>query len=136
LILLDTNICAAALRGERRVSARLLQHGGRIHLPWVVAAELKYGVEKLARSGRDVESLRARVTQFLSVVGGIVYARETTVDTYASLRAALDSKGEPIGANDLWIAALALSEDAVLVTDNLREFKRVPGLHLENWLVR
>jgi tRNA(fMet)-specific endonuclease VapC len=53
---------------------------------------------------------------------------------YAVLRADLERRGEPIGANDMLIAAHALSIDAVLVTDNLREFRRVQGLKLENWL--
>ncbi|MGH8499346.1 MAG: PIN domain-containing protein [Methylococcales bacterium] len=50
------------------------------------------------------------------------------------IRATLEKAGTPIGANDLWIAAHALTEDLVLVTNNLREFDRVPGLNAENWV--
>ena len=53
---------------------------------------------------------------------------------YARIRAQLERQGQPIGANDLWIAAQALAADATLVTDNEGEFRRVPGLALENWL--
>jgi tRNA(fMet)-specific endonuclease VapC len=52
------------------------------------------------------------------------------------VRADLERQGQPIGANDLWIAAQALVVEAVLVTDNLREFQRVKGLKLENWLLK
>lgn len=55
---------------------------------------------------------------------------------YALVRAGLESRGEAIGPNDLWIAATALAWGAILVTGNTREFRRVPRLHLENWLGR
>lgn len=136
MILLDTNICAAALRGEPRVAARLLQHGGRVRIPFMVAAELRFGVLKLIRSGRPADALRARMDRFFSMAGGIVPLNAVALEHYAMLRAELDAKGSLIGATDLWIAAQALAEDALLVTDNVREFKRVPGLRLENWLRR
>jgi tRNA(fMet)-specific endonuclease VapC len=53
---------------------------------------------------------------------------------YASLRTALERAGTPIGANDMLIAAHALATDSILVTDNVKEFSRVPGLKIENWL--
>jgi tRNA(fMet)-specific endonuclease VapC len=56
------------------------------------------------------------------------------VEPYAELRASLRKLGQPIGPNDLWIAAHALSEDLTVVTGNTREFSRVPGLRVENWL--
>jgi tRNA(fMet)-specific endonuclease VapC len=55
-------------------------------------------------------------------------------DTYSQLRAQLELAGTPIGPNDTWIAAEALHHKLVLVTDNVREFSRVPGLRVENWL--
>ncbi len=57
-------------------------------------------------------------------------------EIYGRVRAELERAGTPIGGNDLWIAAHALALGAVLVTDNEREFKRVPGLSLDNWLRR
>jgi tRNA(fMet)-specific endonuclease VapC len=53
---------------------------------------------------------------------------------YGEIRAELERRGRPIGANDTWIAAHALAEDLTLVTNNMREFARVPGLRLENWM--
>ena len=136
MILLDTNICAAAIRDDHRVASRLIQHGGRVRIPFVVAAELRFGLEKLARSGRASESLRARVDRFFAMAGGILLMTATVLERYAVLRADLEAAGTPIGAHDLWIAAQALAEDAVLVTDNTREFGRVPDLRLQNWLRR
>jgi tRNA(fMet)-specific endonuclease VapC len=54
---------------------------------------------------------------------------------YAEIRLHLEQRGKPIGPNDLLIAAHALALDLILVTDNVEEFARVPGLHLENWLI-
>lgn len=136
MILLDTNICAAAIRDDRRVASRLIQHGGRVQIPFIVAAELRFGVEKLARSGKPADALRARVARFLAMAGGIVPMTMAVLERYAVLRAELEHAGARIGAHDLWIAAQTLAEDAVLVTDNTLEFERVPGLRLENWLGR
>lgn len=136
MILLDTNICAAALRDERRVAARLLQHGGRVQIPFMVAAELRFGVQRLIRSGRAADALRSRMDRFFAMAGGIVPLNMAVLERYALLRAELEAKGSLIGSTDLWIAAQALAEDALLVTDNTREFRRVPGLRLENWLRR
>lgn len=136
MILLDTNICAAAIGGDRRVASKILQYGGRIHIPWVVAAELKFGLEKHARMGGEVTSLRARVEQLFAVSSGVLMCTDDVLDQYARLRTDLELAGAPIGSNDLWIAAQALAVDAVLITDNLREFSRVPKLHVQNWLNR
>lgn len=136
MILLDTNICAAAIRGDRRVASKILQYGGRIHIPWVVAAELKFGIEKHARMGADVDALRARVEQLFAVSSGILMCSDDVLDHYASLRTDLELAGTPIGANDLWIAAQALATEAVLITDNVREFSRVPEIRVQNWLKR
>jgi tRNA(fMet)-specific endonuclease VapC len=136
VILLDTNICAAAMRDERRVAARLIQHGGRVHVPFMVAAELRFGVERLARSGSPVAALRARMERFFAMLGGIAPVTAAVLERYAALRAELESAGVLLGAHDLWIAAQTLVEDALLVTDNTREFRRVPGLRLDNWLKR
>ena len=136
MILLDTKICAAATRGDRNVSSKMLQYGGRIHIPWVVAAELKFGIEKYTRLGRDVEALQIRVNQLFAVSSGILMCSEEVLDHYANLRANLELTGTPIGANNLWIAAQAVAVDAMLMTDNLREFSRVPGIRAQNWLKR
>jgi len=134
MILLDTNICIAALKNDRRVLSHLLRHQGRIFLPFVVSAELWFGLEKSARSGSDHRAASARVEEFHDRVDGVVYADDRTVREYANLRADLECAGKQISPNDTWIAAQALAEDAMLVSANLREFKRIPHLRLENWL--
>jgi tRNA(fMet)-specific endonuclease VapC len=95
----------------------------------VVLGELELGVEKSAQVERNRERL-ARVVDALAVVP----LDAVTARCYASIRADLERKGTPIGANDLWIAAQALALGAVLVTDNEREFSRVGKLMVENWL--
>ena len=91
--------------------------------------ELETGVEK----STHVERNRARLA---AVVAGLeVVALDAAVSkTYARIRADLERRGQPIGANDLWIAAHALALGCTLVTNNTREFERVPGLRLENWV--
>lgn len=134
MILLDTNICIAALKNERRVLSQLVRHTGRLYLPFMVSAELWFGLGKYALLGRDVEADRSRVEEFHERMDGILYLTDEAIHEYARLRALPEAQGTPISSNDVWIAAQALAEDAVLVSANTREFERVPGLRLENWL--
>lgn len=94
----------------------------------IVAAEIRFGL------ARGVGA--SLVTQVERVLGAIPIApfEEPADQIYAELRADLQRRGTPIGANDLFIAAHALALDCTLVTDNMREFERVPGLRIENWL--
>ena len=128
--MLDTNIFIAALKAHASVRARLESlPASAILLSPAVLAELETGVEK----STHVERNRARLA---AVVAGLeVVALDAAVSkTYARIRADLERRGQSIGANDLWIAALALALGATLVTDNVREFGRVKGLEVENWL--
>ena len=102
----------------------------------MVAAELRFGLQRLIRSGRAADALRARMDRFFAMAGGILPLNMAVLERYALLRAELEAAGRSIGSTDFWIAAQALAEDALLVTDNTREFRRVPGLRLENWLRR
>lgn len=136
MILLDTNICIAALKNDRRVLTHLLKHSGRLYLPTMVSAELWFGVEKLARLGRNVDAARERIAEFHDRIDGILDITEKTIVEYAKLRAHLEVKGTPISPNDTWIAAQAIAEDALLVSANTKEFARVPELRLQNWLTR
>jgi tRNA(fMet)-specific endonuclease VapC len=130
---LDTDTCVHWLRGRSpALKAKLATlTPGEVQISAVVRGELLLGAERSA----DPQATRAEVLAFLepfevATVDGDV-ARH-----YALVRAALESRGEAIGPNDLWIAATALAWGATLVTGNTREFRRVPRLHLENWLVR
>ena len=134
MILLDTNICTSALKHNPKVASRLIQHTGRIYLPFVVSAELYFGVEKLAGKGQNVDQLRQRIDDFHDTVDGVLGISAEILRCYGKLRARLENAGQTIGANDTWIAAQALAEQAILVTNNTREFSRIADLQLENWL--
>ena len=134
MILLDTNVCIAALKNDRRVLSRFVRNTGRLYLPFAVSAELWFGIEKLAQLGRDVSADRDRIEEFHDRVDGIVALTDEAIHEYAQLRATLEVRGTPISPNDTWIAAQALAEDAVLVSANTREFSRIPELRLQNWL--
>jgi tRNA(fMet)-specific endonuclease VapC len=128
--LLDANILIAALKGHPEVQQRLESLPlSTLRLSAVVLGEFEFGAEKSAQGDRNRARL-ATLVQRLPLVG-IDY---DTTRHYAHVRALLEREGTPIGANDTWIAAQALAIDATLVTDNEREFSRVPGLLLENWL--
>lgn len=124
---LDTNIVADLIRNPAGLVARRLREVGEesVALSIVVAGELRFGAAKSgsARLGRRVEELLGSFE---------VLPLTTPVDkTYAL---ALETAGTPIGPNDLLIAAQAKVLGMTVVTDNLREFDRVPGLEVVNWL--
>jgi len=103
---------------------------GEISVSLIVVAELRFGV---AKSGST--RLAAQLDMVLS--GLVLKAWDAPADhAYGLIRADLQKRGTPIGANDLLIAAHALALDCILVTDNEREFSRVAGLRIENWLRR
>jgi tRNA(fMet)-specific endonuclease VapC len=128
--LLDTNILSDLVRHPKGQVARRIAEIGeeQICTSIIVAAELRYGAVKRA-APRLSEQLEA-------VLGAIdVLAFESPADViYGDVRADLERSGQPIGANDLLIAAQALALGHTVVTDNEREFSRVDNLLLENWL--
>jgi tRNA(fMet)-specific endonuclease VapC len=128
--LLDTNIFIAAMKGVDIVRERLERTAlPDLVLSPVVLGELALGVEKSAHRERNAARLARLADQLeLAPLDGAVSQH------YARIRAQLERGGTPIGANDLWIAAQGLALGAVVVTDNLAEFRRVPGLLTENWL--
>lgn len=130
MILLDTNICIHVINARPvAVLERFRQYRmGEIGLCSVVAAELADGVAK-SGSARNRQALE----MFLAPLE-ILPFDEAAVWAYGDLRAELERKGTPIGALDTMIAAHALSQQSTLVTNNTREFARVPGLSLENWV--
>ncbi|CAM3975906.1 PIN domain-containing protein [Bordetella muralis] len=128
--LLDTNILIAALKRNPLVIEQLQRiPEDSLRLSTVVLGELYFEAEKSQFVERNRAKMDSLVHRFIQV--GV---DQITADCYGRIRAALEKQGTPIGANDLWIAAQALSIDATLVTDNQREFDRVTGLTLENWL--
>jgi len=95
----------------------------------ITVAELDYGVSK----SRHATKNRAALAQFLSPLEVASFDRDAAA-AYGRLRATLEQKGTPIGSMDLLIAAHALNLDVRLVTNNAREFRRVPALRVENWV--
>ena len=128
--LLDTNILSSLLKQPSgAVASRICSVGeDAICTSIIVACELRYGAAK-----KDSPTLSGKVEQLLSIVE-VLPLDEDADGKYAQLRAALEKAGTPIGANDYLIAAHALSLELTLVTDNIGEFSRVPGLTMENWL--
>ena len=130
MILLDTNSCIHVINARPpAVLARFRQYRmGEIGVCSVVAAELAYGAAKSGseRNRRALEMFLAPLT--------ILSFDERALWVYGDLRAELERQGTPIGALDTMIAAHALSRQCTLVTNNTREFARVPGLALENWV--
>lgn len=128
--LLDTNIVSDLIRSPQgRVTDRIREVGeAQVATSIIVAAELRYGAAKKG-------SLRL-TAQVEAVLGAIeVLPFEEPADAvYGVLRARLEQKGQPIGGNDLLIAAQAVSLGFTLVTGNEREFAKVDDLHCENWL--
>jgi tRNA(fMet)-specific endonuclease VapC len=128
--LLDTNIVSALMQTPQgRLAQRIARAGeAKVFTSVIVAAELRFGALR-KRSERLVRELDGLLTELeakpLEALAAVHYGR---------LRAELHAAGTPIGANDMFIAAHALSLDATLVTDNEREFARVAGLRIENWL--
>jgi tRNA(fMet)-specific endonuclease VapC len=129
-LMLDTNICIDLIR-ERPQSLleRLSSHAvGDVGISVITLAELEYGVSKSTRRAKNREAL----DQFVSPLEVAAFERQSTA-VYGRLRAALEKKGRSIGSMDLLIAAHAVSFDVPLITHNVREFRRVPGLRIEDW---
>jgi len=130
LWLLDTNIFIAASKAHPLVLSHLKQRAvDELLLSSVVLAELEFGVFKSARPEHN-----RRVFESITKHLQLVPFGQKAAQHYGELRAYLEKKGMPIGSNDALIAAEALAQNATLVTDNVREFSRVPGLRVENWL--
>ncbi|WP_045001947.1 type II toxin-antitoxin system VapC family toxin [Bradyrhizobium sp. LTSP857] len=128
--MLDTNIVSDLIRNPQgKVAKRIAKLGeDNICTSIIVAAELRYGCTKSGskRLLKAVEDLLGEIN---------VLPFEVPADTeYGGIRAKLEAAGKPIGGNDLLIAAHAYATGATIVTANTGEFKRIPGLNVENWL--
>jgi tRNA(fMet)-specific endonuclease VapC len=127
---LDTNIVVHCLRGKSPAAMRHLHAtpASDIRLPLQVHAELRVGVEKSADPQKSDARLRAFIAPF-----AIAWPDATVEDHYVSIRTHLEAQGNAISEADLWIAATAREAGGTLVTNNTREFARVPGLVLADW---
>jgi tRNA(fMet)-specific endonuclease VapC len=129
--LLDTNICIyIAKQRPPSVAARFARlASGSVGMSLITFGELRYGAEKSKQRGEAMDALR-RLSELIPVMT----PDDTVGERYGALRAQLERAGTPIGNNDLWIAAHALDLGVTLVSNNTREFERVPKLKLDNWV--
>jgi len=128
--LLDTNIVIYVIkRRPVEVMGVFNQNAGRMAISAITLSELYHGAEKSAKVAQNL----AVVEEFASLLEVLPYAAKAS-QHYGAIRNELEKAGRPIGVNDLHIAAHARSEGLTLVTNNLSEFERVPGLLLENWV--
>jgi tRNA(fMet)-specific endonuclease VapC len=130
-VMLDTNICIYLIKQQPpTILERFLAHPvGDIGISSITAAELAYGVNK----SRHTTKNRHALEQFLAPLEVAAFD-QVAAWAYGRIREQLEVKGTPIGSMDMLIAAHALSLGVRLVSNNLREFRRVPGLRLDNWL--
>jgi len=128
--LLDTNTISEAIKKSNGKIARKLFRlkPGSFAISAVVACELEYGLEK-----RPSERLSRQVRQTLKSIRVLDFP-SAAASNYGAIRAYLEGIGKPISGNDMLIAAHAIHANLTLVSDNVKEFERVPGLKLENWL--
>jgi tRNA(fMet)-specific endonuclease VapC len=128
--LLDTNIVIYVIkRRPVEVMGVFNQNAGRMAISAVTLSELYHGAEKSTMVAKNLTV----VEEFASLLEVLPYTAKAA-QHYGAIRASLEKMGRPIGVNDLHIAAHARSEGLVLVTNNLGEFERVPGLLTENWV--
>lgn len=131
MYMLDTNICIYIIKQKpKQVIEKLKKlHNANLCISSITYSELLYGVENSLNVHKNLLAL----TMFLSNVEILPYDENASID-YGLIRAELEKKGEPIGPLDMLIAAHAKSLRITLVTNNEREFRRVKGLNIENWV--
>jgi tRNA(fMet)-specific endonuclease VapC len=128
--LLDTNIVIYVLkRRPVEVLSTFNANASRMAISSITLAELLHGAEKSSRVSENL----AAIEDFCSRLEVLPYGPKAA-QHYGAIRAALEKLGQPIGVNDMHIAAHARSEGLVLVTNNMGEFARVPALEAENWV--
>lgn len=127
---LDTNLVISCLRGKSAEAMRRLHavSAAEVFIPSQVLAELLLGAAKSAKPVEHRQKVEAFIAPF-----AVLWPTMATVERYVSIRAELESHGHAIGEADFWIAATALVQDAAVVTNNVDEFSRIPGLTVEDW---
>jgi len=130
--LLDTNTCIIYLKGRNLNLKQRLEAVpiSEIAVCSIVKAELCFGAMKSANPERNFTLQQAFLKQFVSLPFD-----DLAATTFGVIRSQLETRGTPIGAYDLQIAAIALANNLILVTHNTREFERVNGLQIEDWEV-
>lgn len=130
MFMLDTNMCIFAMKRRGDVLRRILEHDPEeICISSITYAELCHGVEKSLRR----EQNRLALLLFLSEIRIMPYDAKAA-EEYGLIRASLEKEGQPIGPMDMLIASHAKAVGAVVVTNNLKEFRRIDALRSEDWV--
>lgn len=129
--MIDTNICIYAIKNKpEKVLKRFKEElNNGICISSITLAELEYGIKNSSNPAKNEQSLLKFLLPLSILPFGSAAASE-----YGEIRAYLKKQGKPIGPLDMLIAGHAKAEGLILVTNNVREFERVPGLELENWV--
>ena len=129
--LLDTNIIIFIRRNRPPTVLERFKKlaAGEAAISVITYGELRYGAEKSVFRQGAAEKL----TELVSLIP-VLPMPDGAAQAYGAIRADLERRGEIIGGNDLWIAAHAIAEQLTLVTNNVREFQRIPSLTIENWI--
>jgi tRNA(fMet)-specific endonuclease VapC len=128
--MLDTNIFSHMVNNNVEVLKRFAKvEPDSISLSTICHGEILFGIQKQVPSAIKLQRINYLLEQIPIILLG-----DSVAKNYAKIRTDLELAGQPIGPNDTWIAAHAMSLGATLVTNNVREFKRVKGLKVENWL--
>jgi tRNA(fMet)-specific endonuclease VapC len=128
--LLDTDICIIAMSDRHpRLNLRIARAGEGVCTSAIVVAELLYGVEKSQRQRSNMRQLEELLVHL-----PVIEFDGEAAQAYGSIRAHLEGMGTPIGNNDILIGGHARSRNMTLVTNNVREFGRIPDLSVENWV--
>ncbi len=130
MILLDTDICIALLRGYRHVLDRRRAEHVPVAVAAMTAAELFYGAEKSARPAHN----RALVDEFLQTLP-VLHTSLPILRLFGELKARIARKGQPLPDADILIAATSIVRCDRLITGNTTHFKRFPEIEVENWLL-
>jgi tRNA(fMet)-specific endonuclease VapC len=130
--LLDTNICIYLTKQQHPALTARFQSlaENEVAMSVITYGELQFGAQKSQKPKQVLDALER-----LSLAIPVLAMTTDTSQHYGEIRAHLQKQGTPIGNNDLWIAAHARAEGLILVTNNVREFERVPDLKVENWVV-
>ena len=130
LYMLDTNICIYVMRDRpTEVGERFYRSTGEMCISTITLGELLYGAEKSERPAEN----RHAVDRFIAQLEVLPFS-DAAASHYGQIRAELVRLGRPAGIHDIQIGAHARSEGLTVVTNNVREFARMPGLRVENWV--
>ncbi len=131
MYVIDTNTLIYFFKGAGNVPEKFLSKSPKdIAIPSIVIYELEFGIAKSS----SPKKRRAQLAEILSLVNILPFG-DKEASLSASIRAKLEKKGTPIGPYDILIAGTALAHQGILVTNNLKEFSRVPKLKTENWYI-